>query len=287
MNAKTQQDDWKNSKDEKYNPALREMIKLYLNSLSGKVGQREYTSDIGFCFTENQMQTFISTHSNIIYDEIPKMNCVKLEGDNDEYIYNPKSAKPVHIAAFIYSYARSHMYRSLLSKVDTKFFTDTDSCHLLEEDILKLEDEGPGFGKFHLGGEFGDYEKEIAFKVDRYYAVAPKCYAMFGGDKEKIKFKGINQKFDRIMDVINNGEEKKYRKENVKEFNKKTIIEKFNLHESLPLASSELLFQNLTSKKCVAILTSPLKRSTGIKSIASLHQTFIIKTIAAAGEVHN
>ena len=291
-NAKTQQDEWKNEKNEKYNAALREIIKLYLNSLSGKVGQREYVKDISFCFTENQLQSFVQNHSDIVYNEIPKMNCMKVEGLNKKYKYKKENAIPFHIAAFIYSYARSHMYQSILSKVDSKFFTDTDSCHMLEEDIDKLEDEGHGFGKFHLGGEFGDYEKEILFKVERYYTIAPKCYAMFGKyengkEAQKIRFKGINQKCDKILEIVEPENEKKYRDINVKEFNKKQISEKFDMYQELNIACCEKLYQNLTDNKCVAILSSHIKRSTGFRSISSMHQNFLIKTISPTGVVNN
>ena len=89
--AKTQQDVWKDQKDVKYNAALREIIKLYLNSLSGKVGQREYVKDIEFCFTENQIRTFLNKHKDVIYTDIPKMNCVKLEGLNEKYKYKKEN----------------------------------------------------------------------------------------------------------------------------------------------------------------------------------------------------
>lgn len=322
-NAKTQQDEWKGKGDEKYNAALREMIKLYLNSLSGKVGQREYLKDVSFCFNDNQLQTFSKTHSDIVYDEIPRMNCIKVEGTNTAYKYKKENAKPVHIAAFIYSYARSHMYRSILSKADNKFFTDTDSCHMLEEEIEKLVDEGHGFGKFHMGGEFGDFEKEIGFKVERYYSVAPKCYAMFGrfpriekkfkylydelkkcnnpranmpfeeffkldsGECEKIRFKGINQRCDKILDVVEPVDETKYREKNVKLFNEKKMSDKFEEYQKLGIACCETLYKNLTNNKCVAILSSHIQRSTGGKSISEMHQTFLIKTISPIGVVNN
>lgn len=344
--AKTQQDIWKDEGDKvNYNPALREMIKLYLNSLSGKVGQREYLKDISFCFTDNQMQTFLSTHSNVVYDELPKMGrtCIKLEGDNDNYEYKEKNAKPFHIAAFIYSWARSHMYRSILSKVDNKFFTDTDSCHLLEDEITNLKDEGHGFGKFHMGKEFGDYEKEIGFKVLRYYSIAPKCYAMFGvfprvekkfkylyeelqksgdkrsdmsfeeffktdsGETSKLRFKGINQRADKLFEIVEADEEEELRAKIVKAYKKKinnefngkvdkatnkkiggkSIIEKFDMYTTLPVACDESLYQALTAGKCVALLSSQIKRVTGFKNVSSMYQNFMVKTITPSGKVHN
>ena len=260
-----------------------------MNTLSGKVGQSEYDSDISFCFTDNQMQSFVNTHSNIVYNELPRMNCIKLEGLNSEYSYNPKSAKPVQIAAFIYSYARSHMYKSILSKTYDKFFTDTDSCHMREEVIQSLEDEGHGFGKFHIGSEFGDFEKEISFKVERYYVVGPKNYAMFGTSGKKLRFKGINQKFDKLFETFEIKDEttvKEYRKDIVKRFEKTNLGEKFNMYETLELACSENIYQQLTSNKAVSVLSGQMKRVTGVKKITSLHQNFIIKTITPSGFIY-
>lgn len=290
--AKTQEDIWKEEKNERYNPALREIIKLYLNSLSGKVGQREYIKNVEFCFTENQIRSFLKKHKDVIYTEIPKMNCVKLEGLNENYKYTNKKAKPFHLAAFIYSYARSHMYRSILSKVDDKFFTDTDSCHILKSSFNKLVDEGKfpaeeKFGKFHMGGEFGDFENEIPFDVKRYYAIAPKCYAIIGDTKSKFRFKGINQRCDKILQEVDMGKEKDYRKNDVQLFNKKTMFEKFNAYQELPIACAEPLYKSLTNGKCVAILSSHIRRVTGSKKMSSLHQNFLIKTIAPTGEVNN
>ena len=49
MREKNQQDTYKSLKDESYNPALREVLKLGMNSLSGKVIQGLFLDKIGIC----------------------------------------------------------------------------------------------------------------------------------------------------------------------------------------------------------------------------------------------
>ena len=290
--AKSDQDVYAKNNDPRANASLRSMVKLYLNSLSGKVAQREYDVDISFCFSDLAVNKFMDLHTDVTYSEIPSMNCIKLEGVNTKYEYKEKKAKPAHLAAFIYSYAREHMYRAVLSRTEEKFFTDTDSCHMTEVEIQRLYDKyqeerksinddlATRFGKFNFGGEFGDFEKEIDFEVSRYYSIAPKCYAMFSDNspKKKLRFKGINQGKDKILEQDIKCE-KEYRKNIVKAFNEKEISDHFEMYENLPVACSELLYENLSQNKCVSILTSHIERTTGCESIASLHQSFMIKTI--------
>jgi hypothetical protein len=291
-----------------YNAALREIYKLFLNTLSGKVGQREYMEDTEFCFNENSLTHFINSHSNVIIEKIPNIECIKVTGKNMKYTYKNHTAKPVHLAVFIYSYARSHMYRSILSKTENKFFTDTDSCHMPESEIAKLiQDPKGGFGKFRIGSEFGDFEREIDFKTQRYYSVGPKCYAIYGEKKCKLRFKGINSRSDKLYrshpsevklrkefssTYMSEGEKKKYvlrpfekllRKQKL-EYNMENM---FNLYQELPIACSEKLYHTLcVEKKAVCILSSQIKRTTGEGYVSGLRQNYVIKTINVRGEVH-
>ena len=299
--AKTQEDFWKSSKDPRYNPARRGMIKLLLNALGGKVGQQEYDTDVELCYSENQIETFIKTHTDVVFDKIPEMNSFLLEGTKANYKYSLSSAKPAHLAAFIYSYARSHLYRSLLSKSDLKFATDTDCGHLpdVEIDRFRKEDIGPGFGKLHFGGEFGDFEPEVKFNVATAYYIAPKFYGLFSkesrldpnaDDKDektkKMRAKGINVLRDKLLLVFTDKEEE-VRGKFTKEFNALDASAKFKLYNQLPKAMNEDFYRHLASGKHVAILSSQITKKRGCEGVTSMLQNYLIKIISPCGEVHN
>src|SRR5690606_18716565 len=75
-----------------------------------------------------------------------------------------KSAKPIQLGCLVYGYSRRHVYNSVLSKVQNKYYGDTDSIHLdmHAKDVLELfKRQKRGFGKFHMGSEFGDFEDEL------------------------------------------------------------------------------------------------------------------------------
>ncbi len=281
--AKTNQDNLKAAKDKSYNPALRSFAKSCANNLSGKVNQGIYDTDTKLCNNINHIVNFTNTHKNINMSPLSGVCSVFLSGTKSVLNYNPKNVKPCQLGVFIYSYARRHMYKSILSKVSTKCATDTDSCHIEKSEFDKLIQE-PGFANFFMGGEFGDYENELKFITVRSYYVDPKCYGLFSGlcdcdingvcknrqvpDNKccKMRFKGVSE-YDKRLDIP------------IIDFERLNIDQKLKKFISLPYVLCEQLYKDLCDKKEVLILSSLIRRSIGVDKIAGLSHTYNIKSI--------
>lgn len=127
---KQEQDVFKESNDPSYNPALREASKLMLNSLSGKMLQRNFNRDTKLINRgdEQKLQDFLNTHTNC---EIQQIGSQQLVSGDDELKLNKF---PQIIGIYIYAYARKHMYDSIFSKYRA-LYTDTDSALLTKDDF--------------------------------------------------------------------------------------------------------------------------------------------------------
>ena len=271
---KTRQDNIKSKKiDGIYNPAFRAVCKLSMNCLSGKVIQKLYDTDTILCQDMNELVGFENKHKNLVISPLVNSDCIYIKGKKSEYKYRSKNAKPCQLGVFIYSYARTHMYKSVLSKIDEKYAMDTDSLHIPVRILKTLKDEGHGFGKYHQGSEFGDFENEIDFDSRDVYYIAPKCYGIFGDKKCKIRFKGVGKR-DKIINLSQ------------EEFNKLTLIEKYNLYLKAKPALSEELYKKLAYGESVNLLSSQIKRNLGINKVSSLSQVFVLKKVSSSGVEH-
>lgn len=190
---KEEQDRLKDSRNpslrQRYNPALREMGKLMLNSLSGKVGQRNFESQSKFVQSKEQLIRSLNELGITSAEEAQEVgfslhptttHSAFIEWKDVGYYRNPK---PSQLMVFIYAYAREYMYEMLFSKMPV-FYSDTDSAVVLEEHwqafIPKIRGEK----------KFGDLEVEGTF--DTLYCVAPKTYALYIGNRlAKYRAKGV------------------------------------------------------------------------------------------------
>lgn len=234
---KTKQDNLKKAEennksketDEKYNPALREISKLLLNSLSGKKVQRNFTS----------VTTLVKNikEENKLAEKTKSLECKMiigpyklLEGElKEEKVYSRRKAKPSYIGVFIYAHSRTYMYECVYSKYNC-IYTDTDSAFLNESDYNDLKSKyinqvGDGPLKYYetsskqspiktLGGEFGQFEEELKSegKNCESYFLAKKLYCVqITSDKvengvtkkivhkeSKYRMKGVNKNDARL-----------------------------------------------------------------------------------------
>lgn len=266
--CKTNQDRLKENKDKNYNPCIRELCKLLLNSLSGKVIQRMFNKTTTLITSVKDEMSFSNKHDNITITQCYNSRCAILTGTKVDINYI-KSAKPCQLGVFIYAWARNHMYRSILSRVgDNKFGMDTDAVHV-DVDHFNLPNER-GYGKFNEGGEFGDFEREISFNATVGYWIAPKCYCLKGDDGIKMRFKGLGRK-DKLITMSE------------EDFKKLTIREQKDIYNSLPTALCEDLYKGLIDNGKVTVLCSQLKRTINTKDSEnptfSVSQVFMYKTI--------
>lgn len=285
---KTRQDILSKNNDSEYNPAMRSFSKSCLNNLSGKVNQGLYDTDTKLCHDLNQITSFTNTHVDCNICPLAGSRSVFISGTKTNFKYGTNNAKPCQLGVYIYAYARQHMYRSILSKVDSKTAMDTDSCHMPVKDIIKLIQE-KGFGNFFMGDEFGDFEKELKFFTKRCYYLDPKCYALFSGlcnlDKNnrckmafdpknkccKMRFKGIGPG-DKILDI------------SIDQFNRLSENDKLESFINMNCALSEQLYVDLNNNKTVYIVSSLLIRNIAVDNIAQLKHVFTIKSIKS-GEI--
>lgn len=227
MQGKNNEDTMKANKDPNYNQALREVYKLLMNSLTGKIIERIHT--------EKTEQVNVHKYNKIVNDPKTKvLNCINCVGsrvflnyeiDHEALI---KSQSPAYLACLIYGYTRRYMYDHTYSKVASKdlIYTDTDSCKIRKtsfEDWIKYAENEP-VPHWPLVEEydnrykthklynpdtkvFGSFENEYA--DSNYYNafIAKKSYLSLAKNKDgsidaKMKYKGVKS-----CDIILTGTE--------------------------------------------------------------------------------
>ena len=215
MKAKNEQDTLKSSKvpevKAKYNSALRETLKLLMNSLSGKVIEglhTEKTQDVASVAEyekikdKSQSINFINAIGNKIF--------ITYEVDGETMI---AKQRPIYLGVLIYDYAKKYMYENSYSKIglDQLLYTDTDASKFIswkkwvdDNNIqvphhpeVELVDERYKNHKIYQSDSkvFGSFEDELEEMVGTdyvFYCLEKKswCYAVDG--KAKFRFKGLN-----------------------------------------------------------------------------------------------
>ncbi|KAI8574886.1 hypothetical protein K450DRAFT_264179 [Umbelopsis ramanniana AG] len=186
MAEKKRQDVYKSTNDKNYNAALRELCKLQMNALSGKLAQRRYENISMFIQNNKQRYAFENKVDKDTIKYYVGKNYIIAEGHR----MRTSVQNPVIWGSLIYAYARTYMYDTVLSKVKV-YGMDTDSAFICHEDIVKLGDI--------YGDEFGEFKIET--QHHKAILVAPKCYVFFNGDKiVKQRFKGVNTSRDKLID---------------------------------------------------------------------------------------
>jgi hypothetical protein len=217
MKAKNEQDTLNKNKDDLYNPALRETLKLLMNSLSGKVIEglhTEKTEGVNSVAEYEKIKqkaisvNFINSIGNKIF--------MTYEVDAEKVC--KKSQRPIYLGVLIYDYAKTYMYENSYSKVglDKLLYTDTDASKIRYSSFLEWKnwidtenvqvphwaevEEVDARYKDHKiydanSKVFGSFEDELSgMEGDEYvfYCVEKKswCYSVDG--KAKFRFKGLN-----------------------------------------------------------------------------------------------
>jgi hypothetical protein len=217
MQAKNEQDDKKKNKDESYNSALRETLKLLMNSLSGKVIEglhTEKTAEVKCVSDYLQIQAkaesvnFINTIGGKLF--------LSYEVSGESLI---KRQRPIYLGVLIYDYSKRYMYDYSYSKVGLNqlLYTDTDASkfrysRFLEwkewvdkenvqvphwEEVEKIDERYKNHRVFEYGSKiFGAFEDELEDNVGNayvFYCLEKKswCYAV--DNKAKFRFKGLNE----------------------------------------------------------------------------------------------
>jgi len=216
MKEKNSQDTFKSTKNDLYNSALRETLKLLMNSLSGKVIEGlhcEKTTDVDSVFEYEKILekcekvNFINAIGNKIF--------VTYEIDEDKLI---NKQRPIYLGVLIYDYAKRYMYEYSYSKIGLNklLYTDTDASKFRYKDfhdwknwvdmnnvivphweeVEKVDERYKTHKIYETGSKvFGSFEDELEEMVGenyKFYALEKKswCYGVDGN--EKCRFKGLN-----------------------------------------------------------------------------------------------
>lgn len=316
---KTKQDLLNKQQDVNYNPALRNIAKLLLNSLSGKFVQRNFEESHELVKNiKEEAKFFEKTKSQELKLMIGDYRLFRGELKDDK-IYSVKKAKPSYIGVFIYAHARTYMYDILYSNYNV-LYTDTDSGLLCKKDWDDFKNKyiecvGEGPLKYYkltdkqtniptIGNEFGQFEEELNTKGKSCisYIIAKKIYCIQIKDKNgviqkesKYRIKGINIRRDRwlsqdIVDEINqmkdNDKKKEYLYNLKKELDKKYDETKdiknneCNTYEQLEILNH---FKELEETGKTNFLCGQIKKHEKLY----MTQSFSIKTLTKEEIVEN
>lgn len=190
------------------NGALREMSKLFLNSLSGKVIENLHVEKTELVRTDAQMKRIIECVTRGEKKELPTMHLANQLSESagivkykcsDEDVFK-KDNRPIYLGVCIYAHARDHMYRSILKDYDV-IYQDTDSALIpINEYKRYVENDNKRIANGEeplLGGSFGQFElEEGSENMTKFISIAPKNYFIMDKDNKLIKkgFKGVNIK---------------------------------------------------------------------------------------------
>lgn len=226
MGAKNEQDTFKSSKKAEeiamYNPALRETLKLLMNSLSGKVIEglhTEKTSDVG-AGGEELLKILAKAESVNVINQIGNRLFVSYTVSVDSVL---EQQRPIYLGCLIYDYAKQYMYRNSYAKIGKSnlLYTDTDASkfryrHFLKwkdwidrenvqvphwKDVEEIDERYKNHKMYDPDSKvFGSFEDELEEMVsDEYKFICLEkkswLYAIrkTGSDwKAKFKFKGLN-----------------------------------------------------------------------------------------------
>jgi len=217
MKAKNEQDTLSKKKDASYNPALRETLKLLMNSLSGKVIEglhTEKTTDVNSVaeYEKIKQKCTAINFINSIGDKL----FITYEVDAESICQ--KAQRPIYLGVYIYDYAKRYMYENSYSKVGLNelLYTDTDASKFRYSKFLEWKQwidkenvQVPHWEEVELvdaryknhkiydanSKVFGSFEDELSGMVGTeyvFYCVEKKswCYSVDG--KAKFRFKGLN-----------------------------------------------------------------------------------------------
>jgi hypothetical protein len=298
MKAKNEQDEFKRLKDPRYNPALRETLKLLMNSLSGKIIEGLHTEKVEDFKSESEFLEIQSKAKSInVINNIGDRLFVTYEVDEKDIC--EKQQRPIYLGVLVYDYAKRYMYENSYSKIgkDRLIYTDTDASKFRYSDFAKWNDwiktenvvvphweeveKYDARYKGHLiyqsdSKVFGSFEDELEDCIgDKYkfFCVEKKSWLYAweenGKWENKFRFKGLN---DRTLlltleeDFIS--EKRVTHKDGssthswvIKENSDKEVDSYYNTHKHLYLGENAVdFFTKLYRDKTITVLVNSFRK---------------------------
>lgn len=181
------------------NPVLRQIGKILMNALYGKMLERARFEETKLCNNIVDVwefnKQFSMTDVQFIKDKV-----VVIGMPIDDCVSIKRIRKPSQIGTFILSYSRTHMLDAMSSicpTLDKHFFTytDTDSLHIHASTLPILEEKGwlsKGLGQLSDDAKGGRIFREINLAPKLYMYL---CLMPDGKIKKCMKSKGIPQQY--------------------------------------------------------------------------------------------
>jgi hypothetical protein len=242
----------------KHNPGLRAVVKLILNSLWGKYGQRN-----------NLLQSKICNYQQLltaIYNENIDIHSVILCPTNDssfEVFFTSKQHDTVeakntniYVAAFTTSYARLKLYDLLNTLQHRVLYYDTDS-------VIFIDDNSPAAQRIQLGDYLGDLTDELnGREISEFVSTGPKSYAYsclplrdpldgFLKRKTVCKFKGLRKTLCNTR-LVNLKSMLQCIADPLKEIQAQNLQFKLNRHGQVQTLQQLKTFRMVYTKRCIA-----------------------------------
>ncbi len=199
IQGKSQEDEYKERKDERYNPARREALKLIMNSLSGKWAQAQY-DDAALLVKGAANQ--VAAERKMVGGSatwFPIWGPLCLLVGKKPAQYKQKTAKPVQIAALIYDFSRAYMWHVVYSRYHP-IYTDTDSALVRRADYDRFRHDFPQLDPHGRLKGLGDLEEELGGDSRHIIVIAPKMYYVQGPKGVKARAKGVTLGRDYVLD---------------------------------------------------------------------------------------
>jgi hypothetical protein len=263
MGKKNEQDTLKNEKSPLYNSALRETLKLLMNSLSGKVIEGLHLDKTVAVDNLAEYETYMGCKEVNTIDVINNKIFISYKGDEEEEFNAKKKKKPWYLGVCIYDYSKVHMWEMGISKIGKKALTymDTDSLKVIyqhkpkngeekQNDLMEwkkwvddnnvqvphwteVEAIDPRYKNHKIYEEdskvFGSLENEVKDMNGgnyTFYCLQKKSWLYTDGNETKFKFKGLNKGCLLLEDSMNKSNEelaKYFRSNNADNLGKNSI----------------------------------------------------------------
>ena len=298
MKLKNEQDKYKSSKSDKYNGAMREILKLMINSVSGKVIEKLHTEKIRYIKQSEYDKLFLGrSERGDVLREVSIIN-----GTNTHYLVQYKTSlleefedhRPLFYADFIYTYAQRHLYENLIElgalyrDTDSGKFTKVSAEDCIKElktrplshwpDVEAYDERMKGAMLYNDDFKcFGTFENEISDmgnmiisffnKKKEYLMKSDKCIKMKGKGIKDTDLPLRKEMFIELgltVDDLCDWDENKIRKaleKKVTENQYHELYEKYRINDKKIKRDWEKVFTDLVmKKKGVFLLTSQFKR---------------------------
>ena len=298
MKLKNEQDILKQNKSPECNSALRNVLKLMINSISGKVIEKLHTEKVEYIKHDQYDKKFLGrSETGDVLREVSIIN-----GSDKYYLVQYKTSdveefknhRPIFLADLIYTYSHIHLYDNLISL--GALYRDTDSGKFpkkLGEEVIKIlkERELPHWKETELYDErlkyakiynndfkvFGSLEDELqeynGIKIS--YFNKKKEYCMIT-KKGKVIMKGKGIKMSNLplneekllelgvsKEIIKEYNIDKIKNALEKNINEKSILEYHNIYNKYLNEERDwesVFYDLVVNKKPIFLLTNQFKK---------------------------